>query len=360
MKKGKVVLGMSGGVDSSVAALILKNKGYEVIGIFQKNFSDNKDKFTGECWWREELENARTIANILEIPLFVEDHESEYKNKVIKPMISLYSKNKTPNPDVECNNITKFPNLLKAAKKHKADFIATGHYAQITKINKTFFVKQGKDKTKDQSYFLYKLNQKDLSRTLFPIGDKTKKEIREIAKNNKFPNWNKHGSAGVCFIGNIPLQEYLKKHISSKKGRVVDESGKVIGNHDGTQFYTIGQKAAEHFGININKPKKNAQKRYYVAKKLPKNTLLVVPERSNLLKTSQVIIKKSTSQDKIKINKEYLARYRHLGPLVKGRLIKNRGKLVFKFKKPQESLASGQSIVIYENKKVVLGGEMEI
>ncbi|HVY01858.1 MAG TPA: tRNA 2-thiouridine(34) synthase MnmA [Candidatus Nanoarchaeia archaeon] len=356
-----VILGMSGGVDSSVAALLLQKQGYKVIGVFMKNFSDTKNKFTGECWWQDELRTARTIANMLNIELHVLDYESEYKNKVIKPMISDYAANKTPNPDIECNNETKFPALLKAKKQFSADFISTGHYANVKKIGKKFYLQQGKDKTKDQSYFLYKLTEKELSIAIFPLGKLTKEKVRKIAEEKRFPNWDKHGSAGVCFIGNVPLQSYLKRHIKKKQGKVIDEKGNLLGTHEGSSFYTIGQKAAENIGIKINKPKENSQLRYYVAKKLPKNVIQVAPENNDLLKIREIKIPKlySPSKDKIKQGK-YGARYRHLGPIIQGTLKKKNNLWTFTFSKPQEAIAQGQSIVLYRQKTLIAGGEIKL
>jgi tRNA-uridine 2-sulfurtransferase len=361
MGQKTVILGMSGGVDSSVAALLLKQQGYKVIGVFMKNFSDTKNKFTGECWWQEELRIARSIANMLDIEFQVVDYESQYKNKVIKPMIKSYASGKTPNPDVECNNETKFPALLAALKSYQADFIATGHYAQVKQQKGTFVLMQGKDMSKDQSYFLYKLTQKELSKTLFPLGSVTKEQVRKIAQENDFPNWDKHGSAGVCFIGNIPLQDYLKQHIKSKPGKVINENHEIIGTHQGANFYTIGQRVGEHVGIVLSKYPQLAQKRFYIAQKMPDNMLLVAPEGSEILKRKEVSIKKlySPSNNIIKAV-SYKARYRHLGPLIPGKLIKSLKGWKFIFSKPQEAIAEGQSLVLYKGKQLVAGGEMSI
>jgi tRNA-specific 2-thiouridylase len=347
-----VVLGMSGGVDSSVAALLLQKQGYNVIGIFMKNFSDTKNKFTGECWWREELEMARNIASKLNIPLHVVDYESKYKNLVIKPMISGYASGKTPNPDIECNNLTKFPALLQAAKKFNADFIATGHYARIKEKASKFLILQGKDKTKDQSYFLYKLTQKELAKTLFPLGNMTKQQVRQLAKKKNFPNWEKHGSAGVCFIGNVPLRNYLQKHIKSKKGKVIDTSGNTIGTHQGASFYTIGQRVGPHIGVVLTNA--TSQKRWYVASKKA-NTLTVAPQGSPSLKISSVSIKNAhwffpVPKSSIK------ARVRHLGSLIPCKISNN--KVIFA--KPQQGIASGQSVVFYRGAELVSGAEMSL
>lgn len=356
-----VVLGMSGGVDSSVAALLLQKQGYKVIGVFMKNFSDTKNKFTGECWWHEELRTARTVANMLGIELHVLDYEREYKEQVIKPMIESYADNETPNPDVECNNETKFPALLKAKKRFKADFIATGHYAQVKKVGKGYVLMQGKDTSKDQSYFLYKLTQKELSCALFPLGNITKEKVRLIAQKNGLPNWDKHGSAGVCFIGNVPLQDYLKQHIKSREGKVVDENDEVIGTHQGSSFYTIGQKAGDHVGMIISKPKELAQKRMYVARKLRNNIIQIAPEGSPLLQRKEVSLKRIYVPSGIQVKPGiYRGRYRHLGPLVRGDLKKEGRSFLFKFSKPQQAIAAGQSLVIYKGKQLIAGGEMSL
>jgi tRNA-specific 2-thiouridylase len=351
MEQKIVILGMSGGVDSSVAALMLKKQGYKVIGIFMKNFSDTKDRFTGECWWRAELDMARKIANMLDISLYILDYEQKYKSRVIKPMIRSYKSGKTPNPDIDCNNLTKFPALLAAAKKFKADFIATGHYARIKKTNNKFSLFQGKDKTKDQSYFLYKLTQKELSKTIFPVGSLTKNQVRAIAKKNKFPNWDKHGSAGVCFIGNIPLSNYLKKHIKLKQGDVLDINKKIIGTHQGASFYTIGQRVGPRIGVTI---KKDSQKKLYVAAKR-ENKLIVAPEHSKVLKIKSVKIVKTHFLSNIP-KTGLKARIRHLGNLVPCTLKSSK----VTFAKPQFGVASGQSLVLYKDQELIGGGEMRL
>ena len=216
---------MSGGVDSSVAALLLKKQGYEVIGAFMINWSDTKNKITGECAWRDEKRIAMKIAAKLGIKFITLNFEKLYKKDVVDVMFKNYQKGITPNPDIDCNNKIKFPLLIKEAKKLKCDFIATGHYARINHKGITFGVKnkngkydllRAKDELKDQSYFLYRIKQKELKNILFPIGEHTKKEIREIAKKNNFPNYDKKSTTGICFIGKINLKEFLQKRIKSK------------------------------------------------------------------------------------------------------------------------------------------------
>jgi len=199
-KKQKILVAMSGGVDSSVAALILKKQGYNVIGAFMKNWGDTKNSL-GECSWKDDRKEAMKIASQLEIPLITLDFEKQYKKDVIEPMFSSYKKGITPNPDVDCNQKLKFPLLWKAAKKLDANFIATGHYVR----RKGDIMLRARDENKDQSYFLYRLNSSDLKHSLFPIGGLTKKQVREIAKKNKFPNYNRKSTVGICFIGKLNL-----------------------------------------------------------------------------------------------------------------------------------------------------------
>ena len=216
MKKTKVLVAMSGGVDSSVAALMMKNKGYEVIGAFMKNWSDTKNDL-GECSWREERRIALQIASALDIPLITLDYEREYKKEVVDEMFKKYKKGITPNPDVDCNQKIKFPKLIQEAKKLGCDFIVTGHYSRIKKTGNRFKLLRAKDETKDQSYFLFRINQNELANTLFPIGDYTKKEVREIAKKANFPNFNKKSTVGICFIGKVNLKDFLQKKLKAKK-----------------------------------------------------------------------------------------------------------------------------------------------
>ncbi len=361
MKAKTVLIGLSGGVDSAVAALILKKKGCNVIGLFMQTFREetarnskspckSNSKFTDE-------KMARTIAKILKIRFISRDYRKQYYNQVIKPMIKDYEKGLTPNPDIICNKLIKFPYLLEEAKKLKADFIATGHYAQISRRNGKYHLLQGTDKTKDQSYFLYELDQKTLSRTIFPVGNLKKENVRKIAKKYKFPNWNKPGTTGICFLGKTPnIKSFLEKKIKQKRGKILSPEGKVIGMHPGTSYFTIGQKLQEHLGMTISKPKPFAQKRYYIAEKRKGNIIIAAPENHPILKKKQVkIINFHQINQNQAIPKSGLtARIRHLGQLHQGKLTKN----IFKFDKPVESLAGGQSIVLYKGNRVIAGGEI--
>lgn len=350
---------MSGGVDSSVATILLQKQGYKVIGAFFKLYSGTKNKLTGECSYLLDLKDARKIATKLNIKLIVLDYEDEYKNKVLNNMFNTYKKGLTPNPDLECNSIIKFPYLWKEAKKLKCNFIATGHYARIKRVNSSYQLLQGKDKHKDQSYFLSGLSQEDLSHTLFPMGNLTKEETRKIAKYNNLTNWNKHGTVGICFVGQIPMQQFLKQKIKEKPGNILLENKQIIGIHKGTEFYTIGQKVHENNTIELRKPKQLASNRLYIAQKI-KNNLIVVPENSSLLKKKEVKIKSLhliNPKDKIPIKLK--ARIRHLGELNSGKLKKKTNHYSFIFNKPVKGIAPGQFLVLYNKDKVIGSGKIK-
>ncbi|MBI2632481.1 tRNA 2-thiouridine(34) synthase MnmA [Candidatus Pacearchaeota archaeon] len=360
--KPTVLLGLSGGVDSSVAAHLLKRQGFRVIGVFLKLYSDTKNPLTGECSYLDDLKIAKKIALILGIRLIELDYEEEYKSQVLEHMFSDYKKGLTPNPDIDCNRIIKFPYLWKEAKKFGAEYIATGHYARIMKSRGEFQLLTGKDKSKDQSYFLAELSELDLKHIMFPIGNLTKKEVRKIAKKEGFPNWNKHGTVGICFVGQIPMQKFLQKKIKPKKGNVIDSDGKILGTHEGTAFYTIGQKVGSHIGIDIIKPRNLAQKRFYVAEKKKGNILVVAPERHHLLFKKDIIIKDLhlINSKKDLFSNNLKARIRHLGFFYKGRITKNHNEWHFLFQKPIEAVAEGQYVVLYNRERVVGCGEIRL
>lgn len=355
-----VVVGLSGGVDSAVAAYLLKKKGYNVVGAFMKNYSDTKNPLTGECSYLEDKKMSQRIALHLDIPWMMFDFEKEYKKEVVEPMYRAYASGLTPNPDISCNNLIKFPLFWKEAKKAGADYIAMGHYARIRKTPRGFELLAGKDKKKDQSYFLAELNQSDLSHTLFPIGSLTKDKVREIAKRNKFPNWNKRGTRGICFVGNVNFGKFLEKKVKKKQGKVVTPGGDEIGNHPGIGFYTVGQKIGESTGARVIKPKGYEGKRFYVAeKKVGQNILVAAPEGHSLLMKKEIFLKNlHLINPKLKIGSKFKGRIRHLGELNSGKLIKVSGKWEFIFSKPVKYVAEGQFLVLYQGDKVVGCGEV--
>jgi tRNA-specific 2-thiouridylase len=364
-KPTKVLVAMSGGVDSSVAALLMKKKGYEVIGAFMKNYTSNagdSENDLGECTWKDDRREAMKIASQLKIPLITLDFEKQYRKEVIDEMFKLYNKGITPNPDIDCNQKIKFPLLWKAAKKLGADFIVTGHYARIKKSKAGYSMLRGKDESKDQSYFLYRLKEKDLAHSLFPIGDYTKKEIRRIAEKNKFPNFNRKGTVGICFVGKVNLKEFLQKKIKPKKGRVLSPEGKQIGEHDGIYYYTIGQRLGPRFGVEVQKGRGKRLKRWYVARKnLEKNEIIAAPEGHKILYRKEIVIKNphwiNEIPDKNKTH-NLKARIRQVGELLICKLSYNKSKKQYKatLKKPITGVSSGQAIVLYQGKNVLGGG----
>lgn len=352
-----VLLALSGGVDSSVSALLLKKQGCKVIGLFMRTMRTHSklakpcqsEKFTDEKF-------AKVVAKMLGIKLIILDEIKPYKNKVIAPMIRDYKRGLTPNPDIICNKLIKFPVLMEEANKIRADFIATGHYAKVQRTKSGFNLLRAKDDTKDQSYFLYELSQKELSKLIFPLGNLTKDEVRKIAEKHNLPNYNKPGTRGICFIGKMPnIKTFLEKSINKKKGKILSPEGKPIGTHEGSSYYTIGQKVQEHLGMKINKPKEFSQDRYYIAEKRKGNILIAAPENHPILKKKEVKIANMhiISPDDIIPPSGLTARIRHLGEMHKGRLTKSNK---FIFNKPVSALADGQSIVIYHKNRVIGGG----
>ncbi|MEI6849495.1 MAG: tRNA 2-thiouridine(34) synthase MnmA [archaeon] len=354
-KQKTIMIGLSGGVDSAVAAMLLKKQGYNVIGAFMKNFSDTKNPYTGECSYLEDKRMAEKVALKLKIPFVVFDFEKEYKKYVIDVMYGDYKSGKTPNPDILCNKLIKFPLFWKKAKKLGADYIAMGHYARIKPSKTGYELLSGRDVSKDQSYFLADISQSDLSHTLFPLGNLTKEKVRAIAKKNNLPNWNRHGTTGICFVGKVNMQSFLEKKIKPKIGKVLDSNNNIIGNHKGISFYTIGQKAGSHIGINIEKPLKDSQKKFFIAKKIKPNTLIVAPEGHELLK-SEIINIKNLHQINPKEKKpsNLKVRIRHLGQLHPGKLKGNQ----FILNKAIESITPGQIAVFYSKDKVMASAEI--
>ncbi|MDB5194257.1 MAG: tRNA (5-methylaminomethyl-2-thiouridylate)-methyltransferase, tRNA-specific 2-thiouridylase [Parcubacteria group bacterium] len=259
----KVFVGLSGGVDSAVSAALLKQAGYDVTGIFIKTWSP--DFIT--CTWREERRDAMRVAAHLDIPFLFFDFEEEYKKGVAEYMIEEYRKGRTPNPDVMCNRVVKFGAFWKKAKEMGADFIATGHYAQTDGAS----LKEGMDKEKDQSYFLWMLTQDDLSHTLFPVGHLEKKEVRRLAKQFGLPVSEKKDSQGICFLGDVDIEEFLSHFIDLRKGSVLDTGGEVIGTHNGALLYTLG----ERHGFEITRKTSDSKPYFVIGKNLERNTITV-------------------------------------------------------------------------------------
>jgi len=376
--KTKVLLGMSGGVDSSVAALLLKKQGYDVYGAFMKNWSDTKNKITGQCAWVEEREHAIKIATKLDIPFVTLDFEKEYKKLVVDEMFKKYKKGITPNPDIDCNQKIKFPMFLKEAKKIGINLIATGHYARIKKKKDNYFVRgssagnevsryelhRAKNESKDQSYFLYRQNQNDLAHTLFPIGNLTKKKVRKIAQKNKFQNANKKGTVGICFIGKVNLKEFLSKKIKPKKGKILNPKGKQIGEHDGIYYYTIGQRLGPRYGFEVERDKSTGRlRKWYVARKdVKKNIITAAPEdhplnfRQKIIMKELHLIDEDKKQFKKNLPRKLFSRIRQVGELIPSKVELKNKKLTVALNKPITGVSEGQAIVLYDKTKCIGGG----
>lgn len=363
----KVLVAMSGGVDSSVAALLMKREGFQVIGAFMKNWSDpasNAGGPVGECAWKDDRRSAMKVAAKLKIPLVTLDFEKQYRKDVIDEMFKLYKKGITPNPDIDCNQKVKFPLLWSAAKSLGCDFIVTGHFARIKKTRKGYEMLRASDEKKDQSYFLYRLNEGDLSHSLFPIGQYTKKQVREIAKKNGLASWDRKSTVGICFVGKVNLKEFLKKKIKPKKGKILDSEGNQIGIHDGIYYYTIGQRLGPRYGIELIKNSKDKAhvRRWYVARKdVKKNEIIAAPEGHPLLYRKEIVINQphwiNSVPGKNRTHKVH-ARIRQVGELLPSVLKYNKKKKKFEvsLKRAITGVSEGQAIVLYRGKKVLGGG----
>lgn len=350
--KKKVFVAMSGGVDSSVAALLLKKRGYDVVGVFMHCYNIDG------CAERDS-EDARRVAEKIGIPFYVWDFEAEYKNKVVDYMIEGYKRGETPNPDVMCNREIKFGLFFERALQAGADYIATGHYVRIRK-NVLF---RAKDENKDQSYFLWTLTPNQLKHCLFPIGDYLKPEVREIARKAGLPTAEKKDSQGICFLGKVSLVDFLKLYIPEKPGPVLDLAGRKIGEHQGAHFYTIGQRQGignvkHQKGIQIHAP-------LYVAEKdVDKNTIVVAESAENPALYRQEINLRDVNflqpANNKKIKMAVYARVRYRQPLAEAELVKilssksETWSLIFK--NAQKFVAPGQSAVFYSSKGELLGG----
>jgi tRNA-specific 2-thiouridylase len=354
LKRPLVFLGMSGGVDSSVAALLLKKSGYEVVGVFIRSWS-NQDLV--DCPWEKDSEDARRVAEKLNIPFYVWDFEKEYKREVVDYMINTYKKGQTPNPDVLCNSQIKFGLFLKKAMDLGADFIATGHYVRKIEDKKTknFKLIQAKDLSKDQSYFLWMLNQDQIRHSLFPIGNYLKSKVRKIAKKAEIPVFNKKDSQGICFLGKVKVFDFLRNFIPEKEGDIQTIDGKIIGKHRGIWFYTIGQRHIGTSSSSVSENKHFSEPLYVVEKDYKKNILIVASGKDN-----PVLYKKEIQLEKVnflnnfyqkEINKNkkmnIFLRVRYRQPLFSGILLKEKNNFKVVCDEPQKFIAPGQSAVFY-------------
>ena len=394
MKKTKVVVALSGGVDSSVAAFLLKEQGYDLIGLFMKNWHDESVTISDECPWLEDSNDAMLVAEKLNIPFQVVDLSKDYKEKIIDYMFEEYSKGNTPNPDILCNREIKFDVFMDIALSLGADYVATGHYSRI-KIknisgNKTKYeLHSGRDQTKDQSYFLCQLNQKQLNKIIFPLGDLMKTEVREIAKKNKLVTAEKKDSQGLCFVGKVSLPDFLQQKLKKKKGNVIEirsdsklfdnksnfinenermrslsdqieyslSDGKIIGNHNGAHYYTIGQRKGLAIGGYKNP--------LFVISTNTQTNEIFVGEGKNHPGLNRKALKIKFSELNW-VNDDYnsknigdlklKARIRYRQKLQKISIHKYLDFLYVEFEDFQSAITKGQFLAIYDNSQLIASG----
>ena len=393
MKKTKVVVALSGGVDSSVAAYLLKDQGYDLIGLFMKNWHDESVTISDECPWLEDSNDAMLVAEKLNIPFQVVDLSKDYKEKIIDYMFDEYSKGNTPNPDILCNREIKFDVFMDIALSLGADYVATGHYSRIKKNNNQNSIKyelhSGLDKTKDQSYFLCQLNQNQLSKTLFPIGDLTKAEVRKIAKKNNLVTAEKKDSQGLCFVGKVSLPDFLQQKLKKKKGNVIEipgdsklfdkkikfvnendrllsltddidysfKDGKIIGKHNGAYYYTVGQRK----GLAIGGYKDPL---FVISTNTQTNEIFVGEGKNHpgLIKKALKVKFSDVNWVNDDYNFENLgdlklkARIRYRQKLQKISVYKHLDYLYVKFEEFQSAVTKGQFIAIYDNSQLIASG----
>ena len=393
MKKTKVVIALSGGVDSSVAAYLLKDQGYDLIGLFMKNWHDESVTISDECPWLEDSNDAMLVAEKLNIPFQVVDLSKDYKQKIIDYMFDEYSKGNTPNPDILCNREIKFDVFMDIALSLGADYVATGHYSRIKKNNNENSIKyelhSGLDKTKDQSYFLCQLNQNQLSKILFPIGDLTKAEVRKIAKKNNLVTAEKKDSQGLCFVGKVSLPDFLQQKLKKKKGNVIEipgdsklynkkikfvnendrllsltkdidyslNDGKIIGKHNGAYYYTVGQRKGLAIGgykdplfvISIN----TQTNEIFVGEGKNHPGLI---KRALKVKFSDVNWVNDDYNFENLVDLKLKARIRYRQKLQKISVYKHLDYLYVKFEEFQSAVTKGQFIAIYDNSQLIASG----
>lgn len=347
-KKPRVLVGLSGGVDSAVSAALLLEAGYDVVGGFMKNWSDGDA--SEECSWRTERRDAMQVAATLAIPFHTFDFEDEYRRRVYEYMIAEYKAGRTPNPDVLCNKYMKFDLFLQKADELGCDFVATGHYARVLRDEKGTHLLAGIDANKDQSYFLCQLTQPQLSRALFPVGSLEKPAVRALARTHGLPVAEKKDSQGICFVGKVDMQDFLAAKIAPHEGNIVATDGTVLGQHRGFEFYTIGQR--EGLGVGGGTP-------LYVVERRPETNEVIVArgdEDPALYRTTLHATNMTETIDgnlATYVGKKISARIRYRQPLATC-TIDAHGDVTFDA--PQRAVAPGQFIALYDGDELIGSG----
>ena len=363
VKPQRVVVGLSGGVDSAVSAWLLKQQGHEVVGIFMKNWEDDDDRDDGYCSSNIDFVDAAAVADVLGIEIEHVNFAAEYKDRVFAEFLREYQAGRTPNPDVLCNAEIKFKAFLDHAMKVGADRIATGHYARVrARSDGSFELLKGLDPLKDQSYFLHRLNQAQLASTLFPVGELPKTEVRRIAAEIGLPNATKKDSTGICFIGERPFREFLNRYLRHEPGDIVDERGRTLGRHVGLSFYTLGQR--QGLGIGGVKDKRAARgggvhAPWFVARKdLERNRLIAVQGHDHPWLQSRALGFADASwvagQAPADGPLAAKSRYRQADAACVLQA-SGQGRFTLGFAQPQWAVTPGQSAVLYDG-EVCLGG----
>lgn len=345
-----IVVGMSGGVDSSVTALLLKQQGHQVLGLFMQNWEDDND--ADYCSIKEDMLDVVSVGDILGIDVEVVNFAQEYKERVFAHFLEEYRAGRTPNPDVFCNSEIKFRAFLDHAMRLGADRIATGHYARLREFDGLTQLLKADDGSKDQSYFLYRLNQAQLSKSLFPLGHLTKREVRRIARDAGLPNHAKKDSTGICFIGERPFRQFLSRYLPDNPGEMRDENGKVVGRHQGLMYYTLGQRQ----GLGIGGP---GEPWFVAEKNLENNTLTVVQGHDHpLLLRDKLQALDATWVSGLAPTTHWVygakTRYRQSDAPCAITALQDNG-CAIAFASPQWAVTPGQSVVVYDG-QICLGG----
>lgn len=353
-----IVVGMSGGVDSSVVAKLLKDSGEPVVGLFMKNWEEKDDN--GVCTSEKDFADVKSVANKIGIPYYSVNFVKEYYERVFEHFLDEYKKGRTPNPDVLCNREIKFGPFLEYAKKLGARKIATGHYARVEEKDGLFYLKKAVDQNKDQTYFLNQLSQEQLSMALFPIGHLTKPELRKLAEEYGLSTAEKKDSTGICFIGERNFKEFLKNYLPAKPGKIKDfNTGKVLGSHDGLMYYTLGQRK----GLGIGGQKDGSGEAYFVCDKDLKNNVLVVSQGEQDILFSDALESGVINWIPKKPNKtdfDCYAKFRYRQPEQKVHVHMNDdGTTLVTFAERQRAITPGQYVVFYDEENCLGGGVIE-